>query len=630
MFQVGLEEEVPYQEFKDYLEEGNYIYVAEDRLNRAVRIMESKIKSRYDQLITSISGVTGIQLHTIGKQDIINYLIGVGVPEEYFCKRGKDQPIYYNKDIMTKIILNDYTCEVFFMYEDYQKMKRSLSSIKNLFRRQANSERIEGNNGEVLIRVPYKVIPTLNRRFSTADENTIGFYGDLRKSFAAPKDYYILSCDFPQIDAKAALNMYLKNDMLDKLTDEVDDTYLLFKEYARYIAHQHDLKTLDDAGKLEYYTDTEEVEKRVNNYTEQVIPFAAKGIRDIYKVTALKTAYYSRHSAIPAEARAMRELTLMYESTERYKRILSMIKLMFNLKIPVEMKSRWGHKRMIVERNLWSTLSTALNAPIQTTSSEAIIFYVVHFLDYFRKQGIGPDEVRICLNRHDEPVFYIKKEVYHQHLHFIAGMRTYLIQGWAPLTLDIFVGNYYGENLPEASEAIERMPLMTERAKLESKRYKDQEEPYALVEPEMLSIAYRKMKDGNMKVAFVSNVGPFPKDYVLDDNYEDRRPFKVKVLSFKTDETRMTHELLQQVTNNFSNKDNSEDAYLVLAPYGFNQDILLDKRTCHFRNFGGSVGHLLAQGTLAVIAKQTEPENITKDDKQMITYLEDNKWRFQR
>lgn len=628
VFQVGLNEKTPYDKFKGYLEEGNWIYVDEKRLSQAVKIAETKARSRYQQLVTALYGVTYLKVHTITKHTVIDYLIEYGVPEEYFCRRGQWEPIYYNDKVKTKILTNGYACEVFWLYEDYNKLMKLASYIRNVIHRQLRSERAIGNNGQTLIKIPYTVLPTKNLRFTTKDENTIGFYGELRDSFAAPEGYYILSCDFPQIDGRAALNMYLKNDKLDELTENIDDTYLIFKEYARYISHQHDLKELKESNKLGYYIDKEELENRVAKYKDTVVPFSAKSVRDIYKVTALKTAYYSRHSSIPAENKTMRNLTVMYESTERYKRILSMTQLLFNWNIPIEVTSRWGHKRVIMEQDLRATLSSVFNAPIQTTSSEAIIFYVVHFLDYFRLQGHGPEDVRICLNRHDEPIFYIKKEVFEKHAQFIAGMRTYLVQGWAPITLDMFVGDYYKDSLIECTNTLERIPLGKDRALLEAQKYKDQEEPYALIEPEFYSMAHRKMFDGTMRVAFVSNTGTLPKELILDRNYEDRRKFKVKILSFKTDEKEMTHALLQQITNSLSNMTETEDAFLVLAPYGYNKDILLDKRTAYFRNAGGTTAHLIAQSALIAVAQREEPHTLTRADDSYIQFLEDNKWRI--
>jgi len=628
MFQVGLHEKTPYDKFKAYLEEGNWIYVDEKRLQEAVKIISHKARSRYDQLIIAIYGVRYTKLHTITKHDIIDYLIETGVPESYFCKRGSYEPVYYNEKVRTKILVNGYAGDVFWLYESFNKLTKMANYIRSIINRHSHTPREVGNNGESLVKIPYTVKPTKNLRFSTADENTIGFYGELRSAFCAPEGYHILSCDFPQIDARAALNMYLKNDYLDKLTEKVDDTYLLFKEYARYIGHQHDLKDLENATNLNYYSDTKEIERRVAEYKDEVLPFKHKDIRDIYKVTALKTAYYSRHSTIPAENKAMRDLTLMYESTERYKRILAMSQLMFNLNIPIEVTSRWGHKRLIVEKDLRATLSSVFNAPIQTTSSEAIIFYVVHFLDYFRDKGYGVEDVRICLNRHDEPILYIKKELFKEHIHFIASMRTYLVEGWAPMTLDMFVGDYYKENLDESAKLLEAIPLDTDKALKEAEKFKDQEEPYALIEPEIISIAHRKMTDGTMRVAFVWNTGTYPKDLILDKDYEDRRKFKLKILSFNTQEYNMTYDLLQQITNSFSNMIDSENSLLVLAPYGFNKDVLLDKRTAYFRTAGGTIAHTLAQAALIAVAKKEEPHTLGENDQQYLDYLEQNKHRF--
>ncbi|MFF2798257.1 hypothetical protein [Lysinibacillus xylanilyticus] len=136
------------------------------------------------------------------------------------------------------------------------------------------------------------------------------------------------------------------------------------------------------------------------------------------------------------------------------------------------------------------------------------------------------------------------------------------------------------------------------------------------------------MSDGTMRVAFVYNVGSFPKDLILDQYYEDRRKFEIKILSFKTDEHNMTHDHLQQITNSFSNQVEGDDNFLIFAPYGLTKDIMLNKRTAYFRNYGGSTAHLLAQAALVTAAKAQEPHTLTPSDQEYLQYFEDNKWRF--
>lgn len=629
MFQLGLDATIPYEQFREYLEEGNLIYVDQQKLLSAANKLEVQAASRLEQLTTLIYGVRTIKLFRVTKQDVINYMIDYGVPEQYFCARGKSEPVYYNEKVRTKILSNGYINDVFLMYESYLKLRKEAKNIRNIMDRAVLKERIPGNQGQPLVPIDYKVVPTKNLRFSTKEENAIGFYGDPRSSFTAPDDFYILSADFPQIDGKAALNLYMKNDHLDYLTSQVDDTYLLFKEYARYIDHEHDKRELENSLEKTYYVNKDELEERIRNHKPEIIPFANTGARDIYKVTALKTAFYSRHSSIREENKAIRKLTRMYESSERYHRILAMTTLMHDYRIPIEISSRWGNRRLILEQDLRATLSSVFNAPIQTTSSEAVISYVVHFLDYFRDNNIGPEDVRICLNRHDEPIFYIRKAIFEEHIHFIAGMRTYLIEGWQPIKLDMYVGESYKKNDKHAIELLNSVPSQYERALTIAQQFKNQEEPYTLFEPHIVSVAHMKVDSGTMRVAFVWQDGPLVDKLSLTDTYVDRRKTKVKILSFNTLEEEMTEKILQLVVNQFSNTlENDGKSLLVFAPTAKNSDIILDNRTAYFRCVGGTAHHFLALGALVAAKLKDNPEDVTPNERRYYDYLEENKGVF--
>lgn len=628
MYRISLEDTPPYEEFKAFLEEGSSIYMDEQRLSDAVKTLEKQVESRYQQLKVALFGVLWTKVHVVKKSHIIEFLIEAGVPDSFFCKRGDDEPKYYNAKIVVKLVTQGYMCDAMVLYESYNKLDKLLGKIRKVAQRQLHSERTKGNNGAPLVKVAYNIKPTKNLRFSTEDENVIGFYGELKSSFAAPAGYYIMSCDFPQIDGKGVLYMYLKNSLTKKLTREVDDTYLLFKELTRYVQHEHDLSNLNKALKRDYYTNTKDIEARISTFKEEIVPFRAKEVRDVYKVTALKTAYFTRGSIIPAENVAIKDLTQMYESTERYKRILAMTKLLFALNIPIEVRSRWGHRRVIIEQDERATISSVFNAPIQTTSSEVLSFYNVHMLMYFRSKGYGPEDVRLCLNRHDEPIFYIKKELFKEHLHFIASMRTLLVDGWFPITLKLFVGNYYKDSLSECDDLINSVPIETSEAMALAETMIDREEPYALLEPELYGVSARSFPDGKLRIAFVRYKGNYPAELNLDSHYSDKRKYDVSVVALKTDETTLTTDLLVEATRGLLKDKTADETFLFLTHLHFNQDVLLKSTMAYFRYSEPTDLNNMAYGVLTSMFEKACPELLVDKDRRFLEFMDLNKSRW--
>lgn len=629
MYRITLQDQPPYERFKKYLEEGNSIFIDEDMLQREIESLDRKIESKFQQLKTNMFGVRWNKPLQVTKHTIIDYLIDYGIPENYFCKRGKDEAIYYNDDIVKKLVLHGYVNDVMILYKSHASMGKLASTMRNVAFRNRDAERVKSNTRSNLLNIKFDVVPTKNRRFSTANENVIGFYSTVREALSAPEGYYILSCDFPQIDARGFINMYLKNDLTKNLSRQIDDAYLVLKELTRYVQNKYDHKKLSEELKKSHYVDLDALEKKIANFKEEIIPFPTKALRDIYKVVALSTAYFTRGSIIPEENKAIKDLTQVYESSERYKRILAMTRVLFAYNIPIVVQSRWGFKQTILKPDEKSTISSVFNAPIQTTSSEVLSFYVTKMIDYFREKGIGPDGFRICLNRHDEPVFYIKKELFFEHSHFIASMRTLLVEGWAPINLKLFVGNSYKTMLPECEEVLSAIPLETQQAKELSEEYLNMEEPYGLLEPEIYGVASRSFPDGKLRVAFVRYVGPLPEDFSLDADYVDKRKLDVFVAAIKTNETRLTKDLLVEATAALQKNVKDNDNILVLSRLDFNENVLLTNSTVYFRKSESVTQNQIAFAVLTSMFAKSNPELLVDSDHRYLEYLKANMHNLQ-
>lgn len=626
MYKIAVNEEVPLERYVKYLNEETAIYIDPDYLRRAARPLALIAETRMKQFQGLLFATTSQKFSAFSKDLVIKYLINMGVPSEYFHARGSSYPNAYHKKIKEKIIYNGYAEDGFYIYEEYAKLSRQLKKVETMLLKSYDKDGTKGNYGQDLQRVRYNIEQKKNLRFNPNKENVIGFNGPLAESISAPEGMYILSCDFPQVDARVALNMYFKNDKINELSGQIADTYLVYKEFARWVQYESDKRELERLNSLSYYKPAPELEERVANYNPGVLPFQSKNARSIYKVTALQTVYYGRWSPFKEQQKAMGMLAKMYQTTERYARILNISKLMYKRKVPIKTRSRWGKsERVILAQDLNATLSSVFNAPSQATSSELVIMFITRFLDYFREKGYGKDKVRLCMNRHDEPVFYISQELFHEHIAFIASMRVVLVEGWSPMELDFFVGHTYKKNDDYAKSVLERVPSTLNQAKEEGARLASLEEPYPLIEPKIVTGAYRIIND-TVRLALLWHEGELTQELNFDAVYEDKRDYNVKILNtkYEGDTRQCIIHMLNQFTSNF---DDTE--FIFLMDDVTDEDVTLNTAVAYIRFQQTNKDTSLANAVLATLAK-SRGEEISKYDENLIKLLEDNKHRFKQ
>jgi hypothetical protein len=348
MFQIPHDAVVPLSKFTEYLNETPRVYLDVELVASEVAGVDARYQSRVEQLKILMFATLGYRPNHLTRQVIITYLNAYGVPDKYTKVRGTDKDTVSQKYLL-KAIEDGYCVDFLMLYVDMAKTKFYLERVNKVLERIRTCEVVKGNNGERLAVVPYTVTSTLNRRFSTANQNVIGFYKTLKTSMKAPKGYLLIGGDFPQIDGKGALYLYFKTALMLAIASKTNDSYLVYKELVRHVENLRNKHKLEQALNAPEYRDTSELEDRINAFDETVLPFINRAQREVYKVITLSTVYNKRTSPFRDTRSAIKNLSAAIESIGRYQMIQSLSKYLRTHKYPIVAKSRFGYSRPMYE-----------------------------------------------------------------------------------------------------------------------------------------------------------------------------------------------------------------------------------------------------------------------------------------
>ena len=111
--------------------------------------------------------------------------------------------------------------------------------------------------------------------------------------------------------------------------------------------------------------------------------------------------------------------------------------------MPLYVESYFGHLEGISNKyNPTDLLNDALNAPVQSGTSEIVCLTTLAILKQFRDLGYSEDDISVYYVRHDEPVFRIHKKVL-KDIWILNQFSQILIDDWTPLRMDFNFGYYY-------------------------------------------------------------------------------------------------------------------------------------------------------------------------------------------
>ena len=487
-----------------YLSEDTRVFVDTSGFEDEIETLDAQIISRFNQLRDLTYATMGNYPVNLSANYVFDFLFESGVPERYW-KKGKKES--YTKNGKKKMIEDLYEVDFNELHIDWSSKKRYRSSVKSILNNVSGKTTVKGNGGKELVEIPYQLSPIDNRRFSTYDENVIGFYGNVRKSLEVPEGYLLLGADFPQIDGKGAIYSYFKTDKMLEIAETTKDTYLVFKELARHVKHLGDLAQLEELLNGEEFADTSKLEQIIQKFNPSIMKFDSKGQRDTYKVISLATTYNSEYSPFKKIQRAMLYLKSSLEVIGIYRYMSEMAIFLEEIGHPVTSKSRFGHKSTITKVGKGGILAKIFNTPIQTTSSEILLMFIIHMMDHFRNLGYTKEDIRVYVNRHDEPLFQIKKEVFVDNVEFIKSAAHILIDGWYPFEIGWDIGYSYGSNEPEFRELLDSVQYDDAEINQISREHIYDPEPLLMDLPEIAALTYRILPDGKWVCIVSRHIG---------------------------------------------------------------------------------------------------------------------------
>jgi hypothetical protein len=514
---------------------------------------------------------------SLNKEFIFDFLFAAGVPRKLWTKGQKET---FEKNKKLKMIEENYETDFNELHIDYSSKMRYRSAVEKVLDNVAQNSTVEGHDGKTLVTVPYKIAPISNRRFSTYDENIIGFYGGVRKAMEAPKGYLLLGADFPQIDGKGALYSYFKTSKVLEIAESTKDTYLVYKEIARYVTHLEQQHKLQEALAAPEYVDTKDLERRVQRFDPSIRPFDSPSQRGTYKVISLATTYNSVYSPFKAIQRATTYLKNALVRIGRYAYMTDVAEFLDSIGYPIVAKSRFGYRSPVVEIGKGGILAKLFNTPVQTTSSEIILMFICYIMDYFRGEGYGVDAIRVYVNRHDEPIFLIKEDVFVKEVNFIRDVSHILVEGWLPFEIGWNIGHSYGTNIKYYKDLLEAKPYDYTRINNEGAMAVNAPEPLLMEVPEMVAMTYRVLPDGMIICIMSRHIGEVNPDEYHFGGYKDSRKVEYTLFTANlTTETLTRKEVVTLVRNWVQGLDTASRYLIALGDGGGSQDLMVGEHS---------------------------------------------------
>lgn len=374
------------------------------------------------------------------KQDLVDTLVTCGCkPQDFLTYGVNGQTISVDK---TKVlnpllqrltdILNGGTGN--YGVEDAAIMLSSYLDFKNLSTRgnaaksklkKLSREDYEGW-GVPLKAVSFKYEQKETGRYYTYDDSIQNWPLELCHTITADKDYFLLWCDFDQIDFRVGYHLYLREPGSDE-----DKIYL----------------AADDKYRAMY-----EIICRSANKTPDFDLFTK--FRKSYKKAILSAMYNASEQSLIADIQNKElghELFEFFKHNERYQTFRRSIDRLIDFNTDITVSDYFNFQRNIPvppqsnSRAINDAISQCCNTPIQSTSNSILILWLEAVLEEFEKCGYSREtDIIPYLIRHDECIFKLHKKLIPE-LWRLDNCMSLAIDNWDILTLEPHCGIYYKE-----------------------------------------------------------------------------------------------------------------------------------------------------------------------------------------
>lgn len=417
MFKINRTDTVDVDTYDSHINHLGYILYDRERIQRDVEFFRCHAETCYDLARMRMVYKSGNKHCYMNRDNILDYLMDYeGCPESFF-KTGKSKGYSLDsKRVLDVLRAHGFATEFIDNYTEYKSWSAKCSKLESILN-DCKTEMAVSNNGSKLYKLPFTASVQTNRRFNYRDFDIISqIPKSMAECISADDGYFLAWGDFAQSDFRIAYNLFLRTPENDELFEQYDDKY---EAIARMLS-------------------------RLNNEKFDYEKFVQE--RKLYKRNTLATIYGARSSALEEDAQFIHRFAAFIEKIDGYHNYKARIEQYWELGLPIMVSSYFGFVQQIfdgptVSKN--SVLDVALNTPVQTGSSEIVIFVVNHILKTCYEMGYTEDDICLYLTRHDEPVFRINKSakgvmsVLHDH-------SSVIVDDWTPLKLDWNFGYNYG------------------------------------------------------------------------------------------------------------------------------------------------------------------------------------------
>jgi hypothetical protein len=415
MVKYSKNDTIDVEKYAERINRNQYILYDKDAMGMYQRELSSKSSAMLSMFTDLMIQKSHGRLRITTKDCIIKYLIDYEFcPYHYFTSRKTQSLSLDMKKVLGPLMQNGYATEFLAYYTGYKSLKsrseRAASLIKN-----TPAPEIADRNGKMLAKLGYTARQQVNLRFNYSNHDVIAqIPKEISKCIGVEDGYFLAWGDFAQSDFRIAYNLFLRSKENDEIMNKYDDKY---EALARIISN-----------KLGEKFDKEK-------FLEQ---------RQVYKKNTLAVMYGTRNSVIEEDKGFISMFSNFLSMCPRYVEYYNRLNDAHDLGLPVALTSYFGYEESSpIQYKKTDTVNRALNAPIQTGTSEMIIRTVNEILDRFYRLGYTEDDISIYLVRHDEPVFKISKRVL-KDIWILEDFSTIFVDDWSPLAMSFELGYNYG------------------------------------------------------------------------------------------------------------------------------------------------------------------------------------------
>lgn len=419
-------------------ERGYVLYDREELLQAKKEMAAERLV--YELLaIDRMMHVSRCRYGSLSREVVLQYLKTYEFcPQRFFKSKGVKGESINMKSCLQPLQENGYAVEFLDYYMHFSSLKSKVNSITKLSELckepwKEGDKEVLNEHGKVLYQVPCHPNQQVNRRFNYKDFDIIAQFPkkETAHCISVEEGYVLAWGDFAQSDFRIAYNLFMRTPENDAVMAKCEDKY---EGLARIVNQKAGLPFNQE------------------KFLEE---------RPLYKQLTLATVYGKRDSTTKKEADFIKKFAKFLEGCPKYvefrDRVLETVELQPAV---IAVESYFGFEQAInasyeqsARENL---LERTLNCPIQTATSEVVIFSTNKILDDFYEQGWSEDDVSLYYVRHDEIVLRVRKEAL-KDAWILKQLEQIFVDDWTPLSLNFEFGYNYGrvdEKLMEEYEEV--------------------------------------------------------------------------------------------------------------------------------------------------------------------------------